>query len=291
MQLIRSIDELARVLGDARPAFVPTMGALHEGHFSLIRKAAEVAAPTASPVVVSIFVNPTQFGPGEDFERYPRDLERDFEVCRGEGAVLVFAPERSEMYPADGSTRVLVDGLSRELCGRSRPGHFDGVATVVTKLLAATGPCRVVLGRKDYQQLQVVKRLVRDLLLPVEVVEHATEREPDGLAMSSRNRYLSASERSVALALPRALGLVCSRYAAGERSHARLLSAARGALDSPDLRIDYLQLADAESLEPAPDEIGARTVGLFAAIWVGSTRLIDNAILGVDCLPPASGTR
>lgn len=290
-RVIRGVAEYRDACAELRAAgkalcFVPTMGALHDAHRALMRRRRD----GLDALAVSIFVNPMQFGPGEDFERYPRDLARDVEVCRAEGAALVFAPERHSMYPGAGSTRVLVDDLSRDLCGRSRPGHFDGVATIVTKLLSATGPCRVVLGRKDYQQLQVIKRLVRDLLLPVEVLEHETVREPDGLAMSSRNRYLSASEREAALALPRALALVWRRYADGERSATRLLSAARSALALPGLRIDYVQLADAESLGLVPEEIGARAVGLFAAIWVGPTRLIDNAILGVGRSPAPTGT-
>jgi pantoate--beta-alanine ligase len=175
-------DELRR--GGQRLGLVPTLGALHHAHQELMR----AALGAADRVAVSIFVNPTQFGPGEDFQRYPRDLDADLEACAAAGADLVFAPDVQQMYPSGEATRVRVNGLTDNWCGKSRPKHFEGVATVVTKLFAATGPCSAVFGRKDYQQLQVVKRMTLDLLLPVSIVEHPTQRDPDGLATSSRNR-------------------------------------------------------------------------------------------------------
>jgi pantoate--beta-alanine ligase len=230
---------------------VPTMGALHEGHASLMRRAAaecDVAAAT-------IFVNPTQFGAGEDFERYPRDLERDVEVAGAAGVTHVFAPALAEMYPAGASTRVHVGGVSEGMEGASRPGHFDGVATVVAKLFNITGPCRAYFGEKDWQQLQVVRRLVRDLDVPVEVVGCPIVREPDGLALSSRNAYLSAGERRAATVLHRAL-------LAGRDQPADPVEAAKRVIGSEPLaELDYVELH------------GTR---LLVAARIGATRLIDN---------------
>lgn len=268
--------------GGKRVALVPTLGGLHSGHAALMRYAQAVA----DSLVVSVFVNPTQFGPGEDYDRYPRDLAKDVEVCAAEGAALVFAPHRSVMYPSGEATRVTVGRLTESLCGRSRPHHFEGVATVVTKLLAATGACRLVMGRKDYQQLSVVRRLVADLLLPVEVLDHATVRDPDGLATSSRNRFLDADERRIALAIPRALATVCRSYAAGERRSSQLQQELTSALAGSALKIDYAELADASDLG-APDALLKEgRAGAFVAGWVSRTRLIDNVLLGVDVEPP-----
>jgi pantoate--beta-alanine ligase len=262
------------------------MGALHDGHASLIGHAARIAAGVA----VTIFVNPTQFGPNEDFDRYPRDLERDVATCGRAGAHLVFAPQRSEMYPAGEATRVSVSRLTETLCGPWRPGHFEGVATIVTKLLSATGSCRAVFGRKDYQQLQIIRRLATDLLLPVEVVDHATVRDGDGLAMSSRNRYLSAPERARALAIPRALSRVGARFAAGERAAPRLLSELQVTLAQSDIQIEYASLAHSADLHLISEgEVMPGEAGVFVAARVGATRLIDNIILGVDPLPTVAG--
>src|SRR5271166_6001371 len=206
----RSACDVARRRG-ADVAFVPTMGALHGGHVALLREARK----RAEFVAVSIFVNPTQFGPGEDFARYPRNLEDDVSRLSGLGDVCVFAPSVGEMYPPGGQTRVRVGALAEPLCGRFRPGHFEGVATVVAKLLAVVGPCQAVFGRKDYQQLLVVRRMVRDLLLPVTVVDHPTVREADGLAMSSRNGYLSRDERTRALSIVRGLDAAARQFGAG----------------------------------------------------------------------------
>lgn len=286
-RVVRSIADYRALCDELRAAggrigLVPTLGALHEGHAALMR----LAATAAEHVVVTIFVNPTQFAPGEDYERYPRTLDRDLELCDSAGVAVVFAPERAEMYPPGDATRVTVARLTETLCGPARPGHFAGVATVVTKLLAATGPCRAVFGRKDYQQLQVIKRLVTDLLLPVEVLEHPTVRDADGLATSSRNRYLAATERQRALALPRALHRVGARFAAGERDAAALQATLLSCLSSAELSLDYAVLAGSDDLQPVvTGEVRAGQAGVFVAARVGVTRLIDNLILGVDPLP------
>ncbi|HVW26106.1 MAG TPA: pantoate--beta-alanine ligase [Polyangiaceae bacterium] len=259
--------------------FVPTMGALHEGHRALMREAKRRASFT----MVSIFVNPTQFGPREDLLRYPRDLEGDVAQCAAEGVSLVFAPSVAEMYPEGERTRVHVSGLTEHLCGASRPGHFDGVATVVTKLFAAAGPCVAVFGRKDYQQLAVIRRLTRDLLLPVEIVGVATVREADGLALSSRNVYLSAEERQRALSIPRALASAARAFAGGERGARALRAPVVQALTDAGLRVDYVALADPDALSPV-DDAGAAgdRVLLAVAAFAGTTRLIDNVVLGED---------
>jgi pantoate--beta-alanine ligase len=260
-------------------ALVPTMGALHEGHRTLMR----VGGREAGSVAVTIFVNPTQFGPNEDFSRYPRDLDSDVAACAAEGVELVFAPSADEMYPRGDAARVRVERLTERLCGPRRPGHFEGVATIVTKLFNLAGACTAIFGRKDYQQLKVVERLARDLLLPVTIVGHPTIRDGDGLAMSSRNRYLSAAERQQALAIPRALSHAASAHAAGERDPVRLHEVARAQLATSELRLDYLEVLDAEELEPPGDASAA--LGVFIAGYIGKTRLIDNTILGVDAPP------
>ena len=277
-------DELRR--GGRRLAFVPTMGALHHGHRALML----AGRAQADAVAVSIFVNPTQFGPNEDFQRYPRDLEADVALCSEAGVSLVFAPEVQQLYPAGDATRVRVSGLTDHWCGKSRPGHFEGVATVVSKLFAATGPCRAVFGRKDYQQLQVVKRLTADLLLPVEIVEHPTERDPDGLATSSRNRYLSPAERALALALPRALGAAGRAFEAGERAAERIGALVSSALAAADIAVEYAAVVDAATLAPLPTgPLAPGHAAVLIAARVGNTRLIDNLVLGQDAPPAARG--
>ncbi|HEX4341668.1 MAG TPA: pantoate--beta-alanine ligase [Polyangiaceae bacterium] len=260
--------------------FVPTMGALHEGHRVLMREAKRRASFT----LVSIFVNPTQFGPKEDLSRYPRDLDGDLAKCAAEGVSFVFAPSVREMYPEGERTRVHVSGLTEYLCGASRPGHFDGVATVVTKLFSASGPCVGVFGRKDYQQLQVIKRFTRDLLLPVEIVGVPTVREADGLALSSRNAFLSAEDRQRALAIPGALRAAVRAFAGGERGAGALKRPVADALGAAGLRVDYVELADADDLVPVADTAGARAV-LAIAAFAGTTRLIDNVVLGEETGP------
>lgn len=270
-------DEVRRRGG--RVGLVPTMGALHAGHLALVQKARALC----DAVAVTIFVNPTQFGPNEDFARYPRQLERDVELCREAGASLVFAPPVEAMYPSGERTRVRVAGLTEFLCGPKRPGHFEGVATIVTKLFAATGPCVAVFGRKDYQQLKVIERMVRDLLLPIEVVGHPTVRDTDGLALSSRNAYLSPEERQRALVIPRALSLAHARFDAGERNAGRLLDLVEAEVKKGVDRIDYVSVADPEELAPIASEksVGLRALVAIAA-FVGTTRLIDNTVLGED---------
>jgi pantoate--beta-alanine ligase len=267
----RVCDETRR--GGGRVGFVPTMGYLHEGHLSLVR----LARARADLVVVSIFVNPTQFGPSEDLSRYPRDLPGDLAKCEAAGADLVFTPEARRLYPEGHQTFVEVTGVSQGLCGASRPGHFRGVATIVAKLLNIVGPCVAVFGEKDYQQLLVVRRLVSDLDLPVEVVSGPIVREPDGLAMSSRNAYLGPEERRQATCLSRALAEVESlARARGGLSAEEAVAAARAIIEAQPLaRIDYIEARDARTLAPAP-RLGGGTAVLALAVFLGRTRLIDN---------------
>ena len=258
-----------------RIALVPTMGALHAGHESLLRAGRE----RADALVMSLFVNPTQFGPGEDLARYPRDLEGDLERARGRGVDVVFAPSAEEMYSAGDQTRIAVGALAEPLCGASRPGHFAGVATVVAKLFAAIQPDIALFGEKDFQQLAVIRRLVADLHFPVEIVGMPIVREADGVAMSSRNRYLSAAERTQAVSIARGLGAATRLWEEGERNAARLVCAAREPIAAaPAARIDYLELRDAESLREIA--IAKRPAVLAAAVYFGTTRLIDNTVLG-----------
>jgi len=268
-----------------RLGLVPTMGALHAGHLSLVAEARSRAAEVA----LTIFVNPTQFGPNEDFARYPRPLERDLELCREAGVSHVFAPEASEMYPEGERTRVHVSGLTDALCGPHRPGHFDGVTTIVSKLFAVTGECVAVFGRKDYQQLKVIERMTRDLLLPIEVVGLRTLRDSDGLALSSRNVYLSPEERERALSIPRALSAAAAAFASGERRVSALRELALSELRRGGLRLQYATIADADDLTPMPEDAasGERAV-LAIAGFMGQTRLIDNLVFGEDPAPIAS---
>ncbi|HYQ18400.1 MAG TPA: pantoate--beta-alanine ligase [Polyangiaceae bacterium] len=268
-----------------RLGLVPTMGALHAGHLALVAE----ARGRAAEVALTIFVNPTQFGPNEDFARYPRTLERDLELCREAGVAHVFAPEASEMYPKGERTRVKVSGLTAALCGPHRPDHFDGVTTIVSKLFAVSGECVAVFGRKDYQQLKVIERMTRDLLLPVEIVGLRTLRDTDGLALSSRNAYLTPEERARALSIPRALSALVNAFRAGERRVSALRQAALVELDAGGLRLDYATLADADELVPLPEEgLSAERVLFAVAGFMGKTRLIDNVVLGEDPAPIAS---
>jgi pantoate--beta-alanine ligase len=262
-----------RALG-RRIGLVPTMGALHEGHLSLVRKALSLC----DDVVVSLFVNPTQFGPGEDFDRYPRDLEGDLARLGELGVEVVFAPETGEMYPPGEATWVEVERLTEGMCGRSRPGHFRGVTTVVARLFLAAKPHVAVFGMKDYQQLAVIRRMVRDLHFDIEVVGAPTVREPDGLAMSSRNAYLDTAARQQALSLQAALREARSLFEAGERDAGRLVSAVRARVaKEPDAEIGYVELRCAETLEPVETIDRQAVVGL--AVSIRGTRLIDNVIL------------
>jgi len=252
--------------------FVPTMGYFHEGHLSLMRRARE----ENDIVVVSIFVNPLQFGPGEDFERYPRDEERDLRLAGDVGVDYAFIPAVEDFYPEDFSTYVEVTGITDGLCGRHRPGHFRGVTTVVAKLFNVVQPTRAYFGKKDYQQLKVIERMVRDLNMPIEIVPCPTVREPDGLAMSSRNEYLSQQERESALSLYRSLKLAEQMVKSGERNPETLIRAMRDLIESqPHVRkIDYIEVVDPETLEPLEEIKGRALIAL--AVWVGRARLIDN---------------
>ena len=267
---LRAQIALWRRAGD-RIGLVPTMGALHAGHLALVRRALDAG----ERAVVSIFVNPAQFGPNEDFALYPRREAEDVAALRALGAHLVWAPGLDEMYPRSFSTHVRVDGLTAHLEGLHRPGHFQGVATVVTKLLRQVDPDRAYFGEKDYQQLQVVTRLARDLDLGVEIVGVSTVRDPDGLALSSRNLYLSAEERRRAAILPRVLARTAEAASAGVASFAELLHAGEMALTEAGFGpIDYLQICDAETLVPVTSL--ERPARIFVAARLGRTRLIDN---------------
>ena len=257
-----------------RVGLVPTMGAFHEGHLSLMRRAAADCELT----VVSLFVNPTQFGPGEDLERYPRDLETDLELASREGVDIVFAPERADMYPDGYATYAEVERLTDGLCGRFRPGHFRGVTTIVLKLLNIVQPQRAYFGEKDYQQLTAIRRMVHDMNLGYEIVGMPTVRESDGLAMSSRNAYLSPDERRAALVLPRSLTKARQLVESGERSAARVLDALRRQFaEEPLVSLQYAEIVDPDTL--AAVEHCDREVVIAAACLVGETRLIDNQIL------------
>lgn len=254
--------------------FVPTMGALHEGHLSLVRAARERSDFT----VVSLFVNPAQFGPGEDYRSYPRNLEADGRRLAEAGVDLLFAPTVEEIYPADFQTSVLVQRASEPLCGRFRPGHFRGVATVVLKLLNIVQPHVAFFGRKDAQQCVVIQQLVRDLNLPIEVVVCPIVREPDGLALSSRNAYLSAEERRAACVLYRSLARARELIEAGERSAQAIKLEMQAILEKePGARIDYVELVDAQTVQPAERVAGRILIAL--AVWIGSARLIDNLVV------------
>ena len=259
--------------GGQRVGLVPTMGALHEGHLSLVR-----AARAGSDVVAgSIFVNPTQFGPNEDLGKYPRSFDRDCEMLDREGVDFVFAPSVEEMYPAGAVTWVTVEGLSEKLDGKSRPGHFRGVTTVVSKLFHIVEPDRAFFGQKDAAQVAVIQRMVRDLNLPVEIVVCPIVREADGLAMSSRNAYLSAEERKRALVLKRSLLRVRELIDAGEQNPSMLVAAGRDEISKESgVRLDYFEIVDPETLEPVPDT--SRGALVAVAAYVGMTRLIDNMV-------------
>jgi pantoate--beta-alanine ligase len=282
--LLRTIslpEELRSACNEARArgqsvGFVPTMGALHEGHLALVR----LAKQRASFVVASVFVNPTQFGPHEDFARYPRDLAGDSAKLASAGADAVFAPDARAMYPEGEATRVRVVGLTDPLCGAFRPGHFEGVTTIVAKLFVLVGPSIAVFGRKDYQQLKVLERMAKDLFLPIEVVGHPIVRDPDGLAMSSRNAYLSPAERTRALALSRGLARASSAFDAGERDAAKLRALVHDEVAKAADSIDYVDVLDPERLAPfAAGRAGDRALAAIAC-RVGTTRLIDNRVLG-----------
>ena len=279
MQVVADVKEMQRLSEVWRRegkiiSFVPTMGYLHEGHLALMK----MARKKGDVLVISIFVNPTQFGPGEDFERYPRDMERDKQLAESVGVDVIFAPEVQDMYPEGYQTFVEVIEITKPLCGRSRPGHFRGVTTVVAKLFNIVKPHVAVFGEKDFQQLQVIRRMVKDLNMDVEVLGHPIVREKDGLAMSSRNVYLSPEERQAALRISRSLGVARELVAQGVREAPEVLRKVREVL-TPDegLKIDYVELRDPETLKEV-SHINGPTL-LAIAAFVGKTRLIDNAVI------------
>ena len=282
MTIIRSPHEMVRRAlrwqrRGRRIGLVPTMGALHEGHVSLIRR----AASRNDVVVVTIFVNPLQFGPREDFTRYPRPFARDARLARAAGAAVLFAPSARDMYPPGFQTSVEVSALARRWEGQARPGHFRGVATVVARLFGLTRPTNAYFGQKDYQQARIIQRLVADLRLAVTVHVLPTMREPDGLAMSSRNAYLTPAERRSAAVLYQALLEGRRLIRGGERRSGTIVRAMRRRIASaPQARLEYAAAADADTLEPRA-RLGGRTV-LLLAVRVGRTRLIDNLLVGVS---------
>jgi pantoate--beta-alanine ligase len=281
MKIYKTITEMraasrAARSGGNRLGLVPTMGALHEGHLSLVR----AARAQSDIVAVSIFVNPTQFGPNEDFSKYPRTFERDCALLEKEGVDFVFAPSVDEMYPKGAVTYVTVEGLSEKLCGRSRPGHFRGVTTVVSKLFHIVEPDLAFFGQKDAAQVAIIRRMVRDLNMPVDIVVCPIVREPDGLAMSSRNTYLDPQQRKSALVLHRSLAQIEEIFGKGERNSSRLVATGKEVFSKePEVRLDYLEVVDLENLDPMPQITGIALVAVAA--FLGTTRLIDNVILRV----------
>lgn len=286
METLTTVADLRDAIRARRPyqkriGFVPTMGYLHAGHEALIRRARE----ECDLVVVSIFVNPTQFGPNEDLEKYPRDLARDQELCRRAGVDLIFQPEPAEMYPRGASTWVEVEGMTEVACGAMRPGHFRGVTTVCAKLFNIVRPDRAYFGEKDYQQLQVIRRMVRDLFMPLTIVGVPTVREPDGLAMSSRNSYLSPTERQAARVVPRAMQAAQELVERGELEAARIIAAVEETVEKQPLaRLQYAMIVEPETLEPV--RILTREARLLVAVFIGNTRLIDNGPLIPKAPPP-----
>lgn len=284
MKIISKIQEMQKESDALRQAgkiigFVPTMGYFHEGHLSLIR----LAKLRADVVVLSIFVNPTQFGPNEDFDRYPRDFERDEQLARREGVDILFCPSVEEMYPSGYCTWVNVEKLTETLCGASRPGHFRGVTTVCTKLFLAVKPHFAVFGQKDAQQAIVIRRMVKDLNFGIDIIVAPIVREPDGLAMSSRNLYLSPEEKMSALVIPQSLRLAENMVKEGERQVHRIISAMQEKISTqPQVQIDYIAIVHPETLEPL-QQIASEALIAIAA-YVGKARLIDNTIVRV--LPP-----
>jgi len=280
MRIIDSVRDMqahANALrGDGRRiAFVPTMGYFHEGHLDLMREARR----RADCIVVSIYVNPTQFGPGEDLDRYPRDFERDRTMAEGVGVDVIFFPSNGEMYPPGYQTAVEVEGVTRNLCGKSRPGHFRGVTTVCAKLFNIVKPHVTVFGKKDFQQLTAIRRMVADLNLDLEVVGLPTTREPDGLAMSSRNVYLNEAERRSALCLSRSLKMAETLFREGEQDAGRVLQVVQSFIAShPHTEIDYCQICDVETLQDVAVISGQAVLAM--AVRVGNTRLIDNHVFG-----------
>ncbi|MEE9100944.1 MULTISPECIES: pantoate--beta-alanine ligase [Pseudomonas] len=283
MNTVKTVRELRAAVARARSegkriALVPTMGNLHAGHAALVTKASQ----RADFVVASIFVNPLQFGPSEDLDKYPRTLAADQEKLLNAGCHLLFAPTVEEMYPdgMDGQTRLHVTGVSEGLCGGSRPGHFDGVATVVCKLFNMVQPDMALFGEKDFQQLAVIRKLVRDLNLPVQIFGEPTVRAEDGLALSSRNGYLNDDQRATAPVLYRTLKQLAEQVRGGARDYAALLAEGRQQIEQAGLRIDYLEIRESAGLRPATAE--DRQLVILVAAFLGTTRLIDNLAFHID---------
>jgi pantoate--beta-alanine ligase len=281
MEIIRSIQAMHSFAETARSsgssiALVPTMGFLHEGHVSLMR----LGKARSDVLVVSIFVNPMQFGAGEDYKDYPRDWERDVQMIDSVGTDCIFAPDVTEMYPQGFQTSVHVAHMTKNLCGKSRPTHFDGVTTVVAKLFNCIKPHSAIFGQKDFQQLMVIKRMVHDLDFDIEIVGAPIVREPDGLAMSSRNTYLSAEQRIAALCLSQSLDAAHALFAAGERNSASLIEHVRKTISAEKLaRIDYIKVCDVESIDDVT--LITRDAVMALAVFFGRARLIDNIVLKV----------
>ncbi len=278
MKIVKTVNEVREIIKDWKKqglsiGFVPTMGYLHEGHQSLIRTAGE-----NDKVVVSIFVNPIQFGPNEDFSSYPRDLDRDIQKCREAGADLIFAPEASEMYKTDFCTFVDMNGPTDELCGKSRPGHFRGVCTVVSKLFNIVTPDKAYFGQKDAQQLAVIRRMARDLSIGTEIVGCPIIRENDGLAKSSRNTYLNAEERKAALVINKSLNEGRKIIESGENDLNKVIGQIKLLIEKEPLaEIDYVKAVNADSIQPIDTADGR--ILIAAAVYIGKTRLIDNFII------------
>lgn len=278
MKIVKTVNEVREIIKDWKKqglsiGFVPTMGYLHEGHQSLIRTAGE-----NDKVVVSIFVNPIQFGPNEDFSSYPRDLDRDIQKCRESGADLIFAPEASEMYKTDFCTFVDMNGPTDELCGKSRPGHFRGVCTVVSKLFNIVTPDKAYFGQKDAQQLAVIRRMTRDLSIGTEIVGCPIIRENDGLAKSSRNTYLNAEERKAALVINKSLNEGRKIIESGENDLNKVIGQIKLLIEKEPLaEIDYVKAVNADSIQPIDTADGR--ILIAAAVYIGKTRLIDNFII------------
>lgn len=280
MEIIETVEDMQARAEELRLAgkvlaLVPTMGFLHEGHLELMR----VGRKQADILMISIFVNPTQFGPNEDYEKYPRDTEGDLAKARSVGVDIVYFPNAGEMYPEGHQTNVSVQKVTKHLCGLSRPGHFDGVTTVVAKLFNATKPHLAIFGQKDYQQLTVISRMVQDLNMDIQIVGIPTVREPDGLAMSSRNSYLNPEERKSALCLKKSLDLAEVLFRQGETNAETIKKSIEElVLSHPHTRIDYINICDPTTLEDIETLKGETLLAL--AVMVGKTRLIDNAVIG-----------